>query len=297
MARAVEPTPQARREMQGSMELEQNDHAPPSVAVRLRAVWLRHWLVYRSTLVANSLPAFAEPVLFLVAIGLGLGQFIEVTFKGGIPYGAFMGPGVLGFTAMFTAVFETTFGTFVRLVYQKTYAAMICTPLTARDCFLGELVWCGTKGFAFSIIVGIVYLIFGALSGAGAAGSWFHLLHWTAIFVPIIGFITAFLFGAFGLLITARIQNLNNFNFFLTGVITPMSYFSGALFPVDSLPSSIAWIPYVLPLFHATEINRFLMFGYEACDPMVIVSPFYLLIVTPLLTWYAIRAITKRVQQ
>ena len=271
--------------------LEESEHARPPLSRRLYAVWFRHWLVYRSTLLANSLPAFAEPIFFLIAIGIGLGQYIDAEI-GGLPFGAWLGAGVLAMTALFTSVFETTYGTFVRMVYQKTYDAMIVTPITVRDAFLGELLWCGTKGLAFTAIVLSIFLIFGAFN------DWLPAIQWTVVFIPFLGFVAGFLFGALGMLITSRIKNLNNFNFFLTGVITPMAFFSGMLFPVQQLPFLFEYLAYALPLFHFTELNRYLLFGYQEgrIVEWLWFCPVYLAVVTPLLAWVAIRAIRTRVQ-
>src|SRR5690606_37665731 len=147
-------------------------HRPPGRAARLWAVVVRHWTVFASTLLANSLPAFFEPILFLAAIGLGLGTYVDQGIAG-LPMAAFMGPRALAMTAMYTGASETTYGTFVRLVDQKTYAGMLATPLRPADVFLGEVLWCGCKGLGFTAIVLAVYLAFGAGSG------WLDQIAWS----------------------------------------------------------------------------------------------------------------------
>jgi lipooligosaccharide transport system permease protein len=264
---------------------------PPPRWTRLRAVVQRHWIVYSSTLLANALPAFMEPILVLASIGLGLGNYVGDSMAGGLALGAFMGPGALAMTAMFTAAFETSYGTFVRMVYQKTYDGMLATPLTPDDVFLGELLWCGIKGFMFTSVVLSVYLAFGAYHG------WLKHLHWTAVFIPLVGFCASFLFGSLGLHMTAKTKNMANFNFFITGVLTPMSLFSGMVFPVADLPGGLREFAYSLPLFHVTELNRLLLFGPEACVDFVWASPVYLLVVTALLTATALRAMRRRIIQ
>ena len=263
----------------------------PSAWTRMTAVWWRHWIGVRSTLIANALPACAEPILFLAAIGLGLGQYITQSI-GGLPFGAWMGAGVLAMTAMWTASFETTYGTFVRMVYQKTYAAMIVTPVTVRDAFLGELLWCGTKGFAFTTIVCLVFVGFGSLSG------WLPYLSWTILFIPVVGFVAAVLFGAIGMIVTSQIQNLNNYNFYWTGLLTPMTFFSGMLFPASDLPPGLEQVAYVLPLFHVTELNRLLLFGDspERVVDWVVGCAIYLLVLTPIAVALAVRLLRRRVQ-
>ncbi len=266
-------------------------HRPPGRAARLWAVVVRHWTVFASTLLANSLPAFFEPILFLAAIGLGLGTYVDQGIAG-LPMAAFMGPGALAMTAMYTGAFETTYGTFVRLVYQKTYDGMLATPLSPADVFLGEVLWCGCKGLGFTAIVLAVYLAFGAGSG------WLDQIAWTTTpLVPLVGFVCGLLFGGLGLHVAGVTQNLNNFNFFISGVLTPMSLFSGMVFPVGDLPHGLRELAYALPLFHVTELNRLLLFGPEHVDPLVWLSPAYLLVATGVLTWSGLRAMERRIIQ
>lgn len=266
------------------------DATPPGRATRLYAVVLRHWTVYASTFLANALPAFLEPTLFLTAIGLGLGAYVAGGIDG-LPVGAFMGPGALAMTAMFTAAFETSYGTFVRLVYQKTYDGMLATPLTPNDVFLGEVLWCGLKGAFFTAVVMGVYLTFGGFRG------WWPELSPTLVLVPLVGCACSMLFASIGLHVTARVRNLANFNFFITGVLTPMSLFSGMVFPVGDLPPGLRHLAWALPLFHVTELNRLLMFGPERCVSFVWVCPLYVLAVTAVVTASGVRAMRRRIVQ
>jgi lipooligosaccharide transport system permease protein len=264
--------------------------APPPRRVRLLAVVRRHAAVFSSTLIANSLPAFLEPLLFLMAVGIGLGTHLGEGIAG-LPLGAYMGPGALAMTAMFTASFETTYGAYVRLIYQKTYDAVLATPLTAVDAFLGELLWCGVKGLCFTACVLLVYFGFALYQG------WAHELRLTAALAPLVGFACGLLFGALGLRVTAAIKNLNNFNFYFTGVLSPMSLFSGMVFPVTDLPHGLRELAYALPMFHVTELNRLLLFGPGRCVPFVWVCAPYVLVLTVVTTWWAIRAIERRIVQ
>ena len=269
---------------------------PPSRVARLLAVARRHWVVYASTLLANSLPAFMEPILFVTAIGLGLGAYVQVAEggqggMGGMALGAFMGPGALAMTAMFTAAFETSYGTFVRLVYQKTYDGMLATPLTPNDVFGGELLWCGVKGFCFTAVV------LGVFTAFAYGNDWLVHMKPTALLIPLVGFVCSFMFGAIGLHVTSVTKNMANFNFFFTGALTPMSLFSGMVFPVSDLPNGMRQIAYALPLFHVTELNRLLLFGRDACVDFVWVCPIYLVVVTVLLTKSGLYVMQRRIIQ
>jgi len=263
---------------------------PPPRLARLRAVVSRHYVVYASTFLANALPAFLEPILLLTAIGLGLGAYLAEGMAG-LPMGAFMGPGALAMTAMFTAAFETTYGTFVRLVYQKTYDGMLATPLTPTDVFLGEVLWCGVKGFMFTSAVLSVYLVFGYFAG------WLQHFAWSLWAIPLVGANCSILFAALGLHVASITKNMNNFHFFFTGVLSPMSLFSGMVFPVSDLPHGFRELAYALPLFHVTEVNRALLFGPEHCVGFWWVCPIYLVCVAALLTWSGVSAMRRRVVQ
>jgi lipooligosaccharide transport system permease protein len=262
--------------------------APPGRPARLWAIVRRHVLVFSSTLLANALPAFFEPVLFFLAVGVGLGGHLGAGIEG-LPLGAYMGPGALAMTAAFTAGIETTYGTFIRLVYQRAYDALLSTPLTPIDAFVGELLFCALKGLVFTTCVLGVYMGFGAYQG------WIVKVQPTVVLVPLVGALCGFLFGAIGLRVTAFVQNINNFNFFFTGVLTPMSFFSGMVFPVADLPPGVREVAYALPLFHVTELNRLLMFGPQACSSLVVASAPYLLAMTAVMTVIGIRAIERRI--
>jgi len=227
-----------------------NPDAPraPGRVKRVASVWFRHFRVYSDTIVANATPAVLEPVFFLVAVGIGLGRFIDRELNG-LSFADFIAPGILAMTSVYTASFEATYGTFVRNRYQATYDAMRATPLTVTDIFTGELLWCATKGLLFATIVGSVLLVFG------------HVGSWGAVFVPLVGFATAMAFGGISLFVTSIVKNMNHFQFYFTIGLTPLVLFSGLMFPVDSLPGALPQVAYSLPMFHVIESFRLAVSG------------------------------------
>jgi len=220
----------------------------PGRVRRVFSVWVRHYRVYMDTFIANATPAIFEPVFFLVAIGIGVGRYIDREFNG-LPYAAFMAPGILGMTAMYTAAFEATYGTFVRSRYQQTYDAMRATPLTVADIFTGELLWCSTKGLLFATIVGVVLLLFG------------HVTSPFAVLIPVVGFFTAMAFAGLSFIITSVVKNMNHFQFYFTIGLTPVAYFSGMMFPVNELPTGLEEIACATPMFHVIETFRLVTAG------------------------------------
>jgi lipooligosaccharide transport system permease protein len=252
----------------------------PNRAQRVASVWFRHWKVYSDTIFANATPAVLEPIFFMLAIGLGLGRFIEARFMG-LDYAAFMAPGILAMTSLYTAAFEATYGTFVRSRYQQTYDAMRATPLTVPDIFVGELLWCATKGAIFATIVGLVLLAFGKV-----------LTPW-AVLIPVFGFLTAMAFGGISFVVTSLVKNMNHFQFYFTIGITPLVYFSGLMFPVQELPAGFANVAYALPMFHVIESFRLITSGLVSV-PWAWICPGVLLGMALLFGAIGVRRMTRR---
>ncbi len=249
---------------------------------RVTSVWIRHFRVYADTFVANATPAIFEPIFFLVAIGLGVGRYIDREFNG-LDYASFMAPGILGMTAMYTAAFEATYGTFVRSRYQMTYDAMRATPLTVTDIFTGELLWCSTKGLLFATLVGLVLLVFGHISSP------------FALLIPVVGFFTAMAFAGLSFTITSLVKNMNHFQFYFTIGLTPVAYFSGMMFPVQELPAGLEAVAYASPMFHIIETFRLVTTGTAHVSvSWVAVCPFVVVALAISLGALGVRRMRKR---
>jgi lipooligosaccharide transport system permease protein len=220
-----------------------NDIQYPPLHRRLLSVWYRHMRVYTKNLISNGLPPFLEPLLFLLGVGLGLGTYIKQSMEG-LPYIVFLGTGLLVTASMFTSAFECTFGTFIRMEFEKTYDGMLAAPITVNDLIVGEIIWAGTKGLFFSFAVlcvlsafRIIYLPYGLLA-------------------PLVGFLTGLMFGTLSLWVTSFVKTINHFNFYLTGFISPMFFFGGVVFPVSNLPSSVRFVAEIVPLTHVVRLAR-----------------------------------------
>ena len=264
--------------------MSDSKHRAPSRAARVTSVWYRHYTVYSDTFLANATPAVFEPIFMLVAIGLGVGRFIETSFLG-LDYASFMAPGILAMTCMYTAAFEASYGTFIRLRYQLTYDAMLATPLTVKDIFIGELLWCGSKGLLFATIVGLVLLAFG------------NVLTVWALLIPVVGFLAAVAFAGLSFIVTSAVLNINHFQFYFTLVLTPLIFFSGLAFPVNTLPPELAAVAYSLPMFHIIETFRLVTSGTaHVTVDWVWACPLVLLGVAGLLGWVGVARMASRVQ-
>jgi lipooligosaccharide transport system permease protein len=211
-------------------------------------VWYRHTRVYTKNLLSNGLPPFLEPLLFLLGVGLGLGRYIDQQMQG-MDYIEFLGTGLLVTASMYTAAFECTFGTFIRLEFDKTYDGMLAAPITVNNLIVGEILWAGTKGLFFSFAVVCILTLFGIIRLP------------QGLLAPLVGFLTGLMFASLSLLVTSFVKSLNHFNFYHTGFLSPMFFFSGIVFPTSSLPAPLRVFAEVVPLTHSVRLARAICTG------------------------------------
>ena len=234
--------------------------------------------VYTKNILPNGFPPFVEPLIFLSAIGLGLGKY--VTEMGGVSYIKFLASGLLVTTAMFTAAFECTYGTFIRLEYDKAYDGMLAAPITADNLLVGEILWAGTKGFFFSTAVLTVIALFRILSPI------------LFLVVPLLGFMTAVMFATVALFVTSFVKDLNQFNFFFTGFISPMFFFSGVVFSLDNLPGPLRVLAEFLPLTHSVRLARACCLGIRGWSFLFDLA--YVILFTGLMGTFAVHRLKKK---
>ncbi|MHC4927731.1 MAG: ABC transporter permease [Planctomycetota bacterium] len=258
----------------------------PPLRKRLFSVWYRHYRVYRQHIFSNAFPPFFEPLIFLAGVGLGLGRYIEPI--DGRPYVQFLAIGLLITASMWTAFFECTFGTFIRMEFQKTYDGMLAAPITANNLIVGEMLWAASKGLFFSFAVLFMLTVVSLVAPQAMP----MLPMPNALIAPLVGFTNALMFGAMALLITSFVKTINHFNFFMTGVISPMFFFSGVVFPVSELPAAMLPIAELVPLTHSVRIIR------SVCDnewpPILLWDVAYIVLFTGIVGYLAVKRLTKR---
>jgi len=211
------------------------------------AVWVRNLRVWRSMLASSILINFGEPFLYLVGLGFGLGLYIGGQMD--MPYLTFLASGLLAASAMNTASFEALYSVFTRMVPQKTYDAMLTSPLEIQDIVAGEILWCATKATIHGIGILVVAAVLGAVS------SWQAL--WT---LPVL-FLTAVTFTTPALIMTAYASSYAFFSYYTTLVMMPLMLLSGVFYPLTALPPLLQDALHVLPLVHAVQLIRPLMAG------------------------------------
>ncbi len=251
----------------------------PPLHRRLYSVWYRHMRVYTNNMVSNGFPPFLEPLIFLTAVGLGLGKYITEPM-GGVKYIEFLGTGLLVTTAMFTAAFECSFGTFFRMEYEKVYDGMLAAPMTVNNLIVGEIIWAGSKGLFFSFAVLCVLSVFRIVDLP------------YSLLAPLVGFLTAVMFAVISLLVTSFVKTMNHFNFYFTGFISPMFFFSGVVFPIASLPSYIRPLAEIVPLTHSVRLVR------AVCTrnyrPILLLDLLYIAVFILVVGFFAIVRLKKR---
>ena len=263
-----------------------NTKTYPPLYKRLYSVWFRHMRVYSRHLFSNAFPPFFEPLIFLAGVGLGLGRYIDPI--DGRPYVQFLAIGLLITSSMWTAFFECTFGTFIRLEFQKTYDGMLAAPLTANNLIVGEMLWAASKGFFFSFAVLFMLTLVSLIAPQAMP----MLPMPQALAAPLIGFANALMFGAMALLITSFVKTINHFNFFMTGIISPMFFFSGVVFPVSNLPRVLQPVAELVPLTHSVRIIRCICDNTLTGD--LLWDVLYIIIFTAITGTLAVKRLEKR---
>jgi len=212
-----------------------------------RTVWLRNARVWRKHVMSSLIGNLGQPLLFLLAMGYGLGRDIEVIE--GLTYLQFIAPGLVASAVMYSAAFETTYGSYTRLSIQKTYEAILSTPLDVNDLVLGEVFWAASRGLLAGIIMLVTLPLFGVWPSV-----------WTLALLPVL-FMSGIFFAAFGLIMTALATNYDFFNYFTALIITPLFLFSGIFFSLQTMAPQAKVFFELLPLTPIVNLSRMFCYG------------------------------------
>ena len=246
-------------------------------------VWHRNWLVYRRLWHRSLAFGFLQPVLFLTAMGLGLGAIIpnDESAFGGFDYITWLGPGLLAAMAMQTATFESTYPIMNKIMWGRNYEAMLSTPLQIRNIVWGELAWSAFRIGTLAVIFLLVLAVFGIPQSPMAV---------LAIpFTILIGLAFSSCLIAF----TATQKNDVGFSAVFRFIINPLFLFSGTFFPLTQLPEPLQVIAWLTPLFHGVQLVRGSILG--TLEPLpALLSLTYLLVMFGIGAWLAERNLTRR---
>ena len=229
---------------------------------RFWPVFMRNLLVWRKLVIPSLIANIAEPLMWLVAFGYGMGALIgDVTLDGAqVPYLLFLASGSICMSAMNAATFEALYSAFSRMHVQKTWDGIMNAPIRLEDVLLAEMLWAAFKSlFTITAILGVMMAL-------GITQSWKILLAWPCLlFVGIT-------FSCLALIFNALAKGYDFFTYYFTLFLTPMMFLSGVFFPSDQLPPWVRAIAEWLPLTQAIALVRPLFLDRWPSQPLLHLS-------------------------
>ena len=251
----------------------------PKLSYRVWKVWTRNKDVFMKTYKTNFLPSLLEPVLYLLALGFGLGGFVQPI--DGQPYIQFIAPALVAVSMMYSSFYECTYASFVRMYFQKTFDAIIATPVNIEEVITGEILWGATKSLINSSIVLAVIVVFGLVPSP------------LFLLIPLASFLAGLLFSSIAMCFTAILPNIDSFNYPGFLFVTPMFLLSGTFFPLASMPELLQIIAQIFfPLSNVVIVVRSLALG--SIKFSILFNVVWMLIVTPIFFVLSINLMKKR---
>ncbi len=244
----------------------------------IAGVMSRELANFRTYWKGTTFSSVLEPIVYLLAFGLGLGATL-VNKVEGIRYVEFVGTGMVATAVIFSSALPAMFGTFVKERFQNTYDAILAAPVDVEELVTAEMLWIGIRASIYGCFPLLVAIGFG-LDPA-----------WAMLLVPIFCFFTALGFAAFGITMAASVAKIDQFNYVTTLVVTPLFLVAGTFFPIGELPEALQALAQLNPLHHLVVLVRDASFGFEATDPL----RFAVLVAFAVAMWrIAVRRMTLR---
>ena len=227
--------------------------------LRFWPVFLRNFLVWRKLIIPSLIANIAEPLMWLVAFGYGMGALVgEVSFgEQKVAYIVFLASGSICMSAMNAATFEALYSAFSRMHVQKTWDGIMNAPVRLDDVLLAEMLWA-----AFKSLFTVTAILF-VMLGLGIITSWKVLLAWPVL----LG--VGITFSCLALIFNALAKGYDFFTYYFTLFLTPMMFLSGVFFPLDQLPQAVRWVAQILPLTQAVALVRPLFMGQWPTDVLL----------------------------
>jgi lipooligosaccharide transport system permease protein len=233
---------------------------------------------FRTFWKATTFSSVLEPVIYLLAFGLGLGATV-VDRVDGLEYVEFVGTGMVATAVIFSSALPAMFGTFVKHRFQRTYDAILAAPVDVEELVTAEMLWIGIRAGFYGCFPLIVAMAFGLAPAPGM------------LLVPVFAFVTALGFAAFGIAMAATVAKIDQFSYVTTLVVTPLFLVAGTFFPIDELPQGFQVAAQFNPLYQLVELVRHASFGFESTDVLRLAA----LVVFAVGVWrVAVRRMTAR---
>jgi lipooligosaccharide transport system permease protein len=244
----------------------------------LTGVLVREVVNYSSYWKASTFSSTVEPTIYLLAFGFGFGSIVSTI--GGYDYVEFVGTGTVATAVLFSSAFPAMFGTFVKYKFQRTYDAILAAPVDTEELVSAEALWIAARAGVYGCVPMIVAMFFG-LDPA-----------WGMLTVPFIGWISGFGWACFGIAIAGYAKSIENFNYVVSAVLTPLFLLAGSFFPLDNFPEWAQVLAQFNPLHQTVVLVRHAVFGYEGWEDVARVG---MLVTFGLVVWrVAIHAMVRK---
>jgi lipooligosaccharide transport system permease protein len=241
-------------------------------------VWQRNYDVFIRLWRTEVIAPLFEPIFSVIGFGWGVGSLVAGKVMG-MPYLTFVGAGLLAFTALLRALFECTYGSYFRMVYQSTFDAVLCTPVEVESLAMGEI----ASGASKALFNGLFVLA--VLTAVGAVHSPYGIL------IPVVLGIGGLWVAALSLLVTSRVRDIDYFNFYMAFFFSYL-WISGAYFPLESLPKFVQIIAWLVPVTSTVDILRRLMVGNIGWP--ILFESLYLILAFLVTAELALRSLRRR---
>jgi lipooligosaccharide transport system permease protein len=211
------------------------------------AVLLRHRDVFMRNVWSSVIPPFFEPLTYLLAMGFGVGAMVSQVQ--GMSYAQFIAPSLVAMVGLIAPGVECLVGTLARLVVQRTFEAMIATPVSIEDVIAGEALYGATKGAVHATAVGITVAAFGLLPS------------WWSVLILLVVFAGGLMIGSMTLVFTSFMPNFSPIDFWFSMVLSPLLMSSDTFFPVANLPAWGQTLAQFSPFYHMVRPARMFALG------------------------------------
>ena len=219
----------------------------PTLSPLAFRVWQRNRDVYFNIWRAEIVWPVVDPLITLIALGIGLGDFVELPVEQ--DYVDYIAPGLLAVFPMWFAAGETGWGSFFRMENQRTFDAIVATPASIDDVVGGEILWASTRAMISAVYIFVLIAAFGAVDSP------------LGLLVLPVAILPGLMFGSISLCWTSMARSISQLNYFFAAFITPQFWLSGVFFPLDELPGWVQTVAWFTPASHAVDVYRGLVEG------------------------------------
>jgi len=244
----------------------------------LTGVLVREVVNFSSYWKSTTFSSTVEPTIYLLAFGFGFGSLVSTI--GGYDYVDFVGTGTVATAVLFSSAFPAMFGTFIKYKFQRTYDAILAAPVDTEELVTAETLWVATRAGVYGCVPMIVAMFFGLNPS------------WGMFAVPFIGFLAGLGWACFGIMIAGFASSIENFNYIISAVLTPLFLVAGTFFPLSALPEWAQVLGAFNPLHQCVQLVRDFVFMNVEWDDLLRAG--YLLLFALIMWRIAIYAMERK---